>query len=91
MVRWIADRLQELSFGQNMMSKIFASINIATFIIVASVKWGFEINKLIIPIIVGVIFLMWLVGFVCEITGVRKTYREAEFRDVDFDFRKENK
>ena len=84
MIKWIANRLQELSFGQNMMSKIFASINIATFIIVASVKWGFEINKLIIPIIVGVIFLMWLVGFVCEKMGIRQKYREAEFKDVRF-------
>ena len=84
MIKWIANRLQELSFGQNMMSKVFASINIATFLIVLSLKWGFEINKLIIPIIVGVIFLMWAVGFVCEITGIRQKYREAEFKDVKF-------
>ena len=84
MVHWIANRLQELSFGQNMMSKVFAAINIATFVIVASVKWGFEINRLIIPIILGVIVLMWLVGFVCEKTGIRQKYREAEFKDVRF-------
>ena len=84
MIKFIADRLQELSFGQNMMSKVFAAINIATFVIVMSLKWGVEINALILPIILGVIFLMWAVGFICEITGIRQKYREAEFKNVTF-------
>lgn len=84
MIKWIADRFQELSFGQNMLSKVFAAFNIATFVIVMSMKWGIEINGFILPIIIGVIFLMWLVGFICEITGIRQKYREAEFKNVKF-------
>jgi len=82
MKRFIASRLQELSFGQNMMSKVFAALNMATLLIVASMKWGFKLDRWIVVIVVTAIFMMWLVGWICEVTGIRKAYRESEFKDV---------
>ena len=65
-----------------MLSKITAAATFANTLMLIAITFNVNLNKYIIPSIFIMIFIMWVVGWVCEITGIRKRYREAEFRNV---------
>jgi len=84
MVKWIADRMQELSFGQNMISKVTAAMTFANTVMLIGLYFQVDLKTYILPTVIIMIFLMWFIGWICEITGLRKKYREAEFKDVSW-------
>lgn len=80
--RKIGQRLQEMQFGQLVLNKFMAIITIMNTVILISVKWDFDPTYYLVPIGVLVGFMIWYIGHVLEKKGVRKYYREAEFKDV---------
>ena len=84
MVKWIADRMQELSFGQNMISKVTAAMTFANTVMLIGLYFQIDLKAYILPTVIIMIFLMWFIGWICEKTGLRKKYREAEFKDVSW-------
>ena len=73
-----------------MLSKITAAATFANTLMLIAITFNVNLNKYIIPSIFIMIFIMWLVGWVCEITGIRKRYREAEFRNVKIETQGKN-
>jgi len=86
MIDWIGDRLQELHFGSLIVGKISMVINLVVLITALSIKFKFEITgpTLILVGIAG-LFLIWIIGFVLNVTGVRKSFMNSQFKDTNME------
>ena len=80
--KYWANRLQEIQFGQMVWGKFTFILTVVNFVILISLKWDFDPTNYLIPIGILCAFLMWYTGRFLEKKGVRKHYREAEFKDV---------
>jgi len=81
-MKWIANRFQEMDIGFVVVSKFWWSLSAANLLIVASIKWDFDLGVLLIPIVILLIGGVWVLGFFLERTGFRKYLRQAQFKDV---------
>ena len=73
-----AKRLHEAHFGQIVIGKLQFIINLTILLKV------FDAPTWLYPIgLVVATFSLWFVGYVMEKTGVRKHFRQAEFKDVE--------
>jgi hypothetical protein len=84
MIKWIGNRLQELHFGSVIIGKASLVLNIIVLITTLSIKFGFKITGMLL-IIVGItgLLFIWLIGFVCEITGIREAFMNSQFKNTD--------
>lgn len=74
----IAQRLQEMKFGQMVLGGFFFVINMTTMLKVFDAPAWLYIIAL--PFTA---FSVWFVGWWMEQHGVRQYFREAEFKDVE--------
>lgn len=72
-----ANRLQEMQFGQLVFGKIQIIVNLTILLKVFDApKWMYVIGLFFVA------FMLWFVGRFLEKKGVRRYFREAEFKDV---------
>jgi hypothetical protein len=70
-------RLQEMQFGQLVLGKATFVINITILLKVFDAPtWSYFVG------LITITFLLWWLGFILDKYGVRKHYRDAEFKDV---------
>jgi len=82
-IKWLGARFQEAHFGHIVLGKVTFVLSISTFIVAASIKWGFDIDKYILPIILVSFFLIWFMGFLLERIGLRKEFQQSQLNDVE--------
>jgi len=70
-------RLQEMQFGQLVFGKFMFVINFTVLLKVFDAPaWSYPVAFVLIT------FLMWYGGYLLDKKGVRRHFREAEFKDV---------
>ena len=74
---WWGKRLQEMQFGQIVIGK--AQFVITTTILLKVFDVPYWVYAVAIPVVT---FLLWYSGYFLEKKGVRKHFREAEFKNV---------
>ena len=75
--KWWGKRLQEMQFGQIVVGKIQFVVNLTILLkVFDSPAWIYPIG------LVMATFLLWFSGYFLEKKGVRKHFREAEFKNV---------
>ena len=78
--KWWGKRLQEMHFGQIVIGKLQFIINLTILLKV------FDAPTWIYPVGLAVsAFLLWYSGYFLEKKGIRKHFREAEFKNVRLD------
>ena len=81
-VSFWGNRLQELDFGHILFSKFVFVITVVNFTILISLKWDFDPTNYIVPIGLATALVLWYVGRIGEKKGLRKYFRQAQFKDV---------
>jgi len=72
-----AKRLHEMHFGQIVIGKLQFIINLTILLKVFDAPtWAYFVGLFVSA------FLLWFIGYVMEKTGIRKHFRQAEFKDV---------
>ena len=87
-IRWLGRRFQEAHFGQIVLGKFTFVLTMSTFLVAASIKWGFNIDRYIIPVIIISFFLVWFVGWIFERMGLRKEFQQSQLEDVEIKVKK---
>ena len=73
-----AKRLHEMHFGQIVIGKFALIINLTILLKVFNAPtWVYVVGLFVSAL------LLWFIGYVMEKTGVRKHFRQAEFKDVE--------
>jgi len=63
-------------------NKVGLVVNLFTAIVVVSVKWNFDPTKYVLIFVPLIMFLIWLVGFMFEKTGLREKFIGAQFQGI---------
>ena len=82
MVKYLADRFQEFHFGSMLWQKFNFLTVVANLIIVSSLKYDFNPVIFLVIGIPFLVFLIWLTGRILEVSGFRKAFYDATWKNV---------
>ncbi len=81
-VKFIAQRLQEFHFGHLVLSKLTFILTVVNFLVLISIRWGFDPINYLIFIVPLCVFIIWFLGWALERKGLRRSFIQAQFKDV---------
>ena len=78
--KWWGKRLQEMHFGQIVVGKVQFIINLTILLKVFDAPiWTYPVGLVVST------FLLWYSGYFLEKSGIRKEFRNAEFKDTNIE------